>query len=187
MAIWQFHVYFIPKKSLLNKYQDVPAQLVINSDGWSDYFENSDLGTVPEFEDALTVHWWADLNIKLNDFVPLVQMISPLQKVTQNAEGMRNFGNADTNDISVLFNDDTLLVEEVNCRIDLRQVDKTFVRNILGLATQFDCLLMDKQGRLYQPILGELLATIKLSNANRFISDPEQFIKDISHEIVKPE
>ena len=57
MAIWQFHIYLIPKKSLLYKYGQVPTQLVMDKDGWSDYIQNADLDTEPDFEDALTIHW----------------------------------------------------------------------------------------------------------------------------------
>jgi len=46
---------------------------------------------------------------------------------------------------------------------------------------------MDRQGRLYQPSLVALFDTIKLSNANRFVFDPEQFLNDFSNGIVTPE
>ena len=69
MAIWQFHVYLIPKKSLLNKYGQVPTQLVMDKDGWSDYIQNADLDTEPDFEDALTIHWWLDLNINFDNIL----------------------------------------------------------------------------------------------------------------------
>ena len=97
------------------------------------------------------------------------------------------FGNTDTNDISVCFNDTTKVVEEISCRLDLRQFDKSFIDKVLSLAAQFECLLMDRQGRLYQPSIEGLFDTIKLSNANRFIGDPEQFLNDLSKGIVAPE
>ncbi|HLP36756.1 hypothetical protein [Lacibacter sp.] len=187
MAIWQFHIYFIPKKSLLNKYGQVPTQLSMDKESWNDYFQDSDLDQEPEFEDALTIRWWLDLNIKIDNFLPLLKTFGDIQSWTQNSDGLRSFGDTDTNDISVCFNDSTNIVEEVSCRLDLRQLDKNFIDKVLSLATQFDCLLMDRQGRLYQPSMIALFDTIKLSNANRFVGDPEKFLNDLSKGIVTPE
>ena len=187
MAIWQFHIYFIPKKSLLNKYRVIPHQLVMDKECWDDYFQNTDLDTKPDFEDALTISWWLDLNINIDSFLPLVNNFGDIQSWSVNSYGQRRFGNAETNDISVCFDDNTKIVEEVSCRLDLRQFDKEFVDKTLLLASQFDCLLMDRQGRLYEPTLNSLLDTIKLSNANRFVNNPEQFFTDLSKGIVTPE
>jgi hypothetical protein len=187
MAIWQFHIYLIPKKSLLNKYGQVPTQLEMDKDGWSDYIKNADLDTEPAFEDALTIHWWLDLNISLDNILPLLKTFGNIQSWTQNSEGLRSFGDTDTNDISVCFNDRTKIVEEISCRLDLRQLDKSFIDKVLLLATQFECFLMDRQGRLYQPSIEALFDTIKVSNANRFVDDPEQFLNDLSKGIVTPE
>lgn len=187
MAIWQFHIYLIPQKSLLNKYGQIPTQLEMNKDGWSDYIQNADLDTEPDFEDALTIHWWLDLHINLDSIMPVLNTFGDIQSWTQNADGLRSFGNTDTNDISVCFDNTSKLIQEVSCKLDLRQLDKSFINKVLSLATRFDCLLMDRQGRLYQPSIKALLETIKLSDANRFVGDPEQFLNDLSKGIVTPE
>ena len=187
MAIWQFHIYLVPKKSLLYKYGQVPTQLVMDKDGWSDYIQNADLDTEPDFEDALTIHWWLDLNINFDNILPLLKTFGGIQSWTQNADGLRSFGNTETNDISVCFDDTTKIVEEISCRLDLQQLDKSFIYKVLSLATQFECLLMDRQGRLYQPSIEAMFDTIKLSNANRFVGDPKQFLNDLSKGIVTPE
>ena len=159
----------------------------MDKEGWDDYFQNSDLDKESDFEDAFTISWWLDLNINLDVFLPLLKAFGEIQSWTQDSEGLRRFGNTMTNDITVYFNDATKIVEEVNCRLDLRQLDKSFIDKIFSLAKQFDCLLMDRQGRLYQPLMTALFDTIKLSNANRFVGDPEQFLKDLSNGIVTPE
>lgn len=187
MAIWQSHIYLIPKKSLLKKYGQVPTQLEMDKDRWSDYIKNADFDTEPDFEDALTIHWWLDLNITLDNILPLLKTFGNIQSWTQNSEELRSFGDTDTNDISVSFNGTTKIVEEVSCRLDLRKLDKSFIDKVLSLSIQFDCLLMDKQGRLYQPSMVALFDTIKLSNANRFVGDPEQFLNDLSKGIVTSE
>jgi hypothetical protein len=187
MAIWQFHIYLIPKKSLLSKYGQIPTELVMDTDGWSDYLQNSSLDTEPEIEDALTIHWWFDLNINLDSLMPLLNTFGNIQSWTQNADGLRSFGDSETNDISICFDTATKTVQEVSCRLDLRQLDNSFIAKVLSIATQFDCLLMDRQGRLYQPSSTALFDTIKLSNANRFVGDPEQFLNDLSKGIVAQE
>jgi len=187
MAIWQFHIYIIPEKSLLNKYGQLPSKLAMEKEGWNDYFQNADLDTEPNFEDALTIHWWLDLNINVDNILPLLITFGDLQTWTQNADGLRSFGDTDTNDISVCFNNTTKIVEEVSCRLDLRQLDKSFIDKIILLATQYECLLMDRQGRLCQPTLNAFLEAIKLSNAKRFVGDPEEFLNDLSNGIVTPE
>jgi len=135
----------------------------------------------------VTIHWWLDLNINLEDILPLLKTFGDIQSWTQNADGLRNFGNREMNDISVCFDNTTKIVEEISCRLDLRQLDKDFIDKVLSLATRFDCLLMDSQGRLYKPSIEALFDTIKLSNANRFVGDPEQFLSDLSKGIVTPE
>lgn len=187
MAIWQFHIYLIPQKSLLNKYGKVPTQLIMDTNGWSDYIHNADFDTEPEFEDALTIPWWLNLNINLTNILPLLEAFGAIQNWTQNADGLRSFGDTETSDISVCFNDTTKVVEEISCRLDLRQLDKRFIDKILSLATQFECLLMDRQGRLFKPSMEALFDAIKLTNANRFVADPEQFLNDLSKGIVTPE
>jgi hypothetical protein len=187
VAIWQFHIYFIPRQSLFDKYGHVPILLEIDTDCWRDYIQSGDLEGEPDFEDALTVHWWLHLNLDIKNLLPTLELFGELQEWTAQTEGLRSFGNADTNDISVCFDNETNNVEEVSCRIDLRQIDKGFIKNILSLATQFDCLLMDRKGRLYEPTFENLFETIQTSNASRFIEDPRQFLDDLSTGIVTPE
>ena len=187
MAIWQFDIYFIPRQSLLDKYGHVPAQLEINKDAWSGYFENFDLENEPDFEDALTIQWWSNLNLDARDLLQTLQSFGELQEWTANTNGLRSFGDTETNDISVCFDHVTNKVKELSCRLDLRQIDKGFIKKALSLAIQFDCLLMDRQGRLYEPTIEDLIDKIHLSNANRFVEDPGLFLDDLSKGIVVTE
>ena len=184
MAIWQFYIYFIPRQSLLDRYNHVPTKLEMNKEGWADYIEKFNLDEEPDFEDALTISWWTNLNLDINVLLPTLQQFGELQEWTTTCDGLRRFGDTETNDISVSFDDKTNKVEELSCRLDLRQIDKGFIDKMLSLATQFDCLLMDSQGRLYEPTIKNLLDTIQLSNANRFVENPRQFFDDLSKGII---
>lgn len=159
----------------------------MNKKGWEDYIQEVDLDKEPELEDAMTVQWWLNLNLDINELLPTLERFGELQAWTARTNGSRSFGNAETNDISVCFDNETNKVEDVNCRLDLREIDKAFVDKVLSLAARFDCLLMDSQGRLYKPTIRNLADTIQLSNANRFVENPTQFLDDLSKRIVTPE
>jgi hypothetical protein len=172
---------------LLDKYGHVPTELEMNKEGWSDIVRHGDLDNEPNFEDALTVSWWRNLKLDIKALLPILQQLGELQEWTARTDGLRSFGDTETNDISVCFDNETNIVQELSCRLDLRKIDKTFVGKCLSLATRFDCLLMDKQGRLYESTMKNLFDTIKLSNANRFVDDPKQFLEDMSNGHVAPE
>ena len=187
MAIWQFHIYFIPRQSLFDKYECIPLQLEMNREGWTDYIENGNLDKEPDFEDALSIDWWANLDVNLSDLLPTLQQFGDLQEWTAQSKRLRNFGNEETNDIHVSFDDETDKILDVSCRLDLRQIDQEFVRKVLTLARQYDCLFMDTQGRLYTPTNENLCDKIQLSNANRFVEGPRTFFDDLSKGIIAPE
>jgi hypothetical protein len=186
VAIWQFYIYFIPRQSLLDKYGHVPTELEMNKDGWENYIEKFNLDEEPDFEDALTVQWWLNLNLDVNELLLLLQQFGELQKWTAQTNGLRSFGDTETNDISVSFDHQTNKVQDLSCRLDLRQIDKSFESELLSLAKRFDCLLMDRQGALYEPTVQKLVDKIELSNANRFVEDPRQFLDDLSKGVVSP-
>lgn len=167
MAIWQFNIYFIPRQTLFDKYGQVPTEL--------------------EYEDALTIPWWLNLNLDTNNLMPLLQQIGDLQEWTSRIEGLRSFGYTQANDISICYDNKTDKVEELSCRLDLRQIDKKFIDKVFSIATQFDCLLMDSRGRLFRPTVAAFAESIQLSNAKRFVTDPRQFLDDLSKGIVTPE
>ena len=167
MAIWQFNIYFIPRQALIDKYGQVLTEL--------------------EYEDALTIHWWLNLNLDTNKLLPLLQQFGDLQEWTSRTERLRSFGDTESNDISICFDNKTGKVEELSSRLDLRQIDKNFIDKVFSIATQFDCLLMDSKGRLFQPSIKALAESIQISNAIHFVIDPRQFLDNLSKGIVKPE
>ncbi len=164
MAIWQFNIYILPRQTLLDRYGQVITEL--------------------DYEEALTIHWWLNLNLDTNEILPLLQHFGDLQEWTSRTEGLRSFGDTESNEISICYDNKTDKVEELSCRLDLRQIDKNFIYKVFSIATQFDCLLMDSKGRLFQPTAAALAESIQLSNAKRFVTDPRQFLDDLSKGIV---
>ena len=185
MAIWQFNIYLIPKQSLLNRFDEIPEQLYIDHEGWSDHLRNGDLDDKPVFEDALSIFWWVDIQIPFNPILFLE--FGNIQDWTKDAVDCKNYGNPDTNDLYVSFDEKENYIQEIGCRIDLRNIDKRFVGSLFSLAVKFDCMLMDRKGRLFQPSFADLFRSVELSNPNRFVNDPGQFLDDLSKGIVEPE
>ncbi len=185
MAIWQFTLYFIPKQSLLNKYPSIPEKLHIDHDAWDKYYKENELTDEYDFEDALTINWWSNSNILTTDVFPILNYYEP---ISQDSFGsVKYFGNADTNNITVCYNKETNKIEDLDCRIDLRKIDTKFINNVFDFAKQFECLLMDRQGRLIEPVFSKLMDAIKLSNSFRFVTNPTDFLDDLSKGIIKPE
>jgi hypothetical protein len=187
MAIWQFDVYFIPRSSLIERYGHIPAQLEIKTMAWEDYFNDFKLDEEPDFEDAMTINWWQGLNVDFDEILPALEEFGEVVEWTSQSNGLRQFGNNDTDDISVGFDPITSKVESLHCRLDVRQIDKAFADKACSLARRFDCLFMDRQAWLYEPTIDKLAERIQLSNAYRFAVDPRQFFDDLSKGIIKPE
>ena len=167
MAIWQFNIYFIPRASLVVTYGQIPKQL--------------------EIENALEIEWWSNINVGLNSLFPMLEQFGEVQKWSANIDGLRSFGDVDSNDITVCFSKESNLVQELSCRIDVRQINKEFINKCLSLAKEFDCLLLDRQGKLFQPLHTTLVDRIKLSNSNRFVQDSDLFFEDLSDGFVTPQ
>jgi hypothetical protein len=184
MAIWQFNLTLIPKSALISKYNYIPDELFIDKDGWENHFAKNDLDEAYDFEDALTINWWYKSTITVKELFPILKNIPESQS---DIDGLKYFGDADTNNICVSLKYNTNQIDEVSCRIDLRKLDKDFIKSLFSLARQFDCLLMDRKGRLFEPKRDELIQKIKSSNSYRFITDPEKFLNDLSDGLISPE
>ena len=102
-------------------------------------------------------------------------------------DGLRYFGDADTKNICVCLKANTRQVEEISCRVDLHKPDVRFVNSVFYLARHFDCLFMDRQGRLFEPKRHEFIENVKLSNSYRFVTDSEKFLNDFSDGLISPE
>lgn len=166
MAIWQFNIYFIPKESL-KEYKIVQTKL--------------------DLEDALEIQWWHILKLNLNEILPLLKQFGKIQEWTARTNGLRKFGDSANNDISVSFDELSNNVLELSCRLDLREINSNIFNLVILIAKKYDCLLMDINGNLFEPTIVDLVNSINISNAKRFITDPIKFLEDINNGNVKLE
>jgi hypothetical protein len=172
---------------LLNKYGHVPTQLEINKAAWENHIEDFKLDNEPDFGDAMSINWWLNLTLSIHELLPILEQFGALVEWTARTNGLREYGNNETNDISVCFDHHNKKVQTVSCRLDVRQLDKRFIEKALSLAKQFDCLFMDRHGNLYEPTVEKLADKIQFSNAYRFAENPKMFFDDFAKGIVKPE
>jgi hypothetical protein len=186
MAIYQYTIKFIPRQSIIDKYGEIPNQFSIDQEAWEKHWEKEDIESDYDFEDALTISWWDNRSILFKNFEPFVDAFIKPVEWADNSIGSKRYGDDKTNDFSIELDTDGF-IEDFNCRFDLRNLDKHFVINILSLAQQLDCLLLDRKGNLFQPTFEKLIENIKLSNSFNFVINPADFLNKFSNGIIKPE
>lgn len=139
---------------------------------------------MPEYLDreiAIDIPWWKDLKVHLSDIQYLLDEFGPVQEWTKDSTDIRNYGNSDTNDVSVSMDVDGY-VEGLDARLDIRQINGVVFRAILDFSEQNGCVIMDYKGRLIEPLQDVLAEAIYQSNANKFLNDPKGFLENLSTE-----
>ena len=184
MAIWQFTINIIPRESLIKRYGKIPVTLEMDWQNRLDLGKDDALNEEQKF-DALSIPWWLDLNVEFNSLIVFLKQFGDLQRWTENMDGLRSYGDVESNDVSVCFNSMTNIIEELSCRIDMRDHSFDFRERVFSIAKQYNCLLLDSQGRLFEPTNKELDKVIQLSNANRFVKNPNKFLDDLSKGVIK--
>jgi hypothetical protein len=170
MAIYQYHLTVIPRQTILRHWDAIPVKVQVHDN--------------PAFDedDLINVKWWDQDQV---DFETIERRILDfLDKVewTENFESGGDYGNNETNDLSITKSDLGHL-DEFTFRIDLREIDKNFIDNVLKIVRELDCLLLDRQGNLFQPTLENLADNIKKSNSFKFVINPSDFLTKLSKEI----
>jgi hypothetical protein len=186
LAIYQYHITLIPRQSLVDKFGTIPNKLTIDNAAWTKHWDKADINADYDFEDAMNILWWIDRQIPFKTIEPFIDSFTKLVDWSKNSTDYKSYGDNDTNDFSIgLTNDDC--IEDFGCRLDLRELDRSFIDNILSLAKQLDCLLMDKQGNLFEPTFDKLVDSIKQSNSFKFVSNPTDFLDKLSNGLIQPE
>ena len=101
---------------------------------------------------------------------------------TKKFENGGDYGNNDTNDISIAKNEPGNL-DEFSFRIDLMEIDKNFIDSVLTIVRDLDCLLIDRQGNLFEPTNENLSDNIKKSSAFKYVANPTDFLNKLGKEI----
>ena len=159
MAVWQFDVFFVSRSLVLKRFGEIPTRIT--------EFESSDNEVeVTESSESL-------LAIDVTSEVVVDAVSSLLPPMGSWSVDARMFGDSEGNKVELW--EDLFL-----CRIDLRNLDRQFVSEILKLARSLDCVLVCKDnGRVLLPDDATLVAEISASRAQEFLSNPVLFLKKL--------
>ena len=157
MAIWQFTTYLIPE-SACTADGTLPG-LSVTEDGFK-----------------LSRLRFANSPEQLEN---LVADVLPPEKSWH--KDLRAFGCVTSHDIQLWYEDGEL--SEAQVRIDLREVTRAYVTQIVKLAHDTRCLFFDLETQRVLPADDKALITaIQQSRAAKFVRDPRGFIESLSTE-----
>lgn len=133
-------------------------------------------------DDLINVKWWDKEQIDFGTIEKRLLSFADQVEWTKRSETVKDFGDSDTNDITITKSDLGHL-EEMYFRIDLREIDSRFIDNVLAIVKDLDCMLLDRQDNLFEPTHENLSDNIKKSNAFKFVTNPTDFLKKLGTEI----
>src|SRR6478752_3912785 len=170
MAIYQYHLTVIPRQTILRHWDIVPVKVQVHDN--------------PAFDedDLINVKWWDKEQIDFKIIEKTILGFADQVEWTKRSETVKDFGDNETNDITIVKGE-TGLLEEMSFRIDLREIDRSFIDKVLAIIKDLDCVLLDRQGNLFEPTPENLSDNIKKSNAFKFVTNPTDFLKKLGTEI----
>lgn len=170
MAIYQYHLTVIPRQTILRQSDVIPVTVQVH--------DNPSL----DEDDLKTVKWWEKEQVDFKTVEKRILSFADQVEWTKGHEEWKTFGDNNTNDITI-ENRELKYLNGFSFRIDLRGIDKSFIDNVLTIVKDLNCLLLDKQGNLYEPTFENLSANIKNSNAFKFVTNPTDFLNKLGKEI----
>jgi hypothetical protein len=170
MAIYQYQVIVIPRQTILRHWNIIPVKVQVRDN--------------PAFDedDLINVKWWDKEKVEFKTIEKVILDFADQVEWTKGSENVKTFGDNDTNDITIIKSELGQL-EEMHFRIDLREIDKIFIDNVMTIVKDLDCLLLDRQGNLFEPTHQNLTDNIKKSNAFKFVTNPTDFLNKLGKEI----
>jgi len=136
MAIYQYHLTVIPRQTILRHWDIVPVKVQVHDN--------------PAFDedDLINVKWWDKEQIDFKIIEKTILGFADQVEWTKRSETVKDFGDNETNDITIVKGE-TGLLEEMSFRIDLREIDRSFIDKVLAIIKDLDCVLLDRQGNLF--------------------------------------
>lgn len=182
MAIWQFCINFIPEDGVRRELKNIPKKLPKRYLRRQTFLSFN----LDEIDEPLAVFW---KGIKRSAFLTLIERLNnelPEIDWLKDVEDILSWGDSDRNDLTLnLSKGDE--VENFGCRIDLRNIDESFVNLIIDICINYNLLITDSKGRVISPnrlALGKLISN---SNPAKFVADPKNFVEKFIAGKIKPE
>lgn len=164
MGTYQYHLTAIPRQAVLRHWDIIPVKVKVHDN--------------PAFDekDLVNVKWWEKENIDFGTIEKIILAFADQVEWTKNSEIVKDFGDNERNDITIVKGK-TGLLKELSFRIDLREIDRSFIDTVLTFVKALDCILLDRQGNLFEPTRENISNYIKKSDAFKFLTDPTDFLK----------
>ncbi|MFN4255754.1 MAG: hypothetical protein ACK4Q5_12185 [Saprospiraceae bacterium] len=189
MAAYQFGLNVIPRKGVLEKFGYVPERLEVDFEERKNYYHLKKDGLLKkegEFKDALTQDWWSSTELQPIEIIRQIDKIVARRDEHNNCVFWKTylFSKLD-NDAFMSINAETGKIEELLFRADLGEENLKFLKDMVGLAKEYDWLLMDLNGNLANPEIQGVFRLAKISNAFKFVQNPLGFLADLNNEDIQ--
>ncbi|OCJ00368.1 hypothetical protein A6U86_12215 [Rhizobium sp. AC27/96] len=92
------------------------------------------------------------------------------------ASDIRIWGDDKTDDVQIAF--EGTAIEQIQFRLDVSNLSLALVGSICALAREFNCVFATRSGGIIRPRSGALIRAITQSEAARFVSDPEGYLRE---------
>ena len=157
MASWQYDLHLVPRLMLMKTFGHIPDSLE------------------PEVFDS--IDWWAD-NQPPADYQEVASSL--LNESASWNINLRVWGEGDGNRLDVFSERGD--VRDVFIRVDVRNLDPAFLKQVARFADHCRCLLLTADMAVLEPTVELLRSAIKQSRAFSFVSNPHRFLEDLREE-----
>ena len=158
MAAWQFQFSLVPEAGI----RRVHGQIVGVLPEYMAHISNGPVREISEFE-----NYWESIEIPPFALEILEELLP--ERVSWSGDA-RMFGSEDGNSIEVWGDD-------INCYIDVRNFDLSFLESLIDIARKASCMIVLKDdGRVIDPVLVSLVNEVGRSSAAKFVENPSAFI-----------
>ena len=154
MAAWQFDLHLIPRLKLLEVFTSIPDTIK------RDVFDS--------------VLWWGDFQPP-TDYRSFISTF--LDEDASWSKEILAWGDRDDNRVEVMLGRGD--VAEIFIRVNVRELNLSFLEGIITFAKYCDCLLLTEEMKLLEPDLSPLTSEINQSAAQRYVADPIAFLNDL--------
>lgn len=101
-----------------------------------------------------------------------------LPEIRSWGRGLRIYGNEDADDVKISFEGTT--IEEVQFRLNVTDLSSALIGDVCAFARELNCVFATRSGAIIRPYSAALVRAITQSDAARFVSDPERYLREIA-------
>ena len=91
---------------------------------------------------------------------------------------IKQFGGLEESCLELYYHENT--IEEIRLRIDLRSISLNLLEQIITFLQTNNAVLLTDEDKIIQPIIEGIIKEVKNSKANKFLTNPEGFLKRLN-------